>query len=159
MGFDSLSVANNDTVNGYIDTVYSSYVIQKTEGDCIEMMFGYVVVQERWYDAKPYSDIFSIKFVKIGNSSQTAPPEQFKLIRIKAMFQLIAENKSMRAVYVIFTLFLFFIEFLVVIIKLCSTNYINEDIEKARESLLRSKIKDTLEKVRYSMSLSNIFRQ
>lgn len=66
------------------------------------------------------------------------------LIRIRAMFDLIAKDKFMCGVYVLFTLFLFCLEFLVVLIKIGSKNSIDEDLEKAREQLLRAKTKKAL---------------
>ena len=66
------------------------------------------------------------------------------LIRIRAMFDLIAKDKFMCGVYVFFTLFLFCLEFLVVLIKIGSKNSIDEDLEKAREQLLRAKTKKAL---------------
>ena len=68
------------------------------------------------------------------------------LIRIRAMFELISEDKYMLGVYLLFTLFLFCLEFLVVLIKIGSKNSIDEDLEKARETLLRAKTKKTLER-------------
>lgn len=68
------------------------------------------------------------------------------LIRIRAMFDLISEDKFMLGVYILFTLFLFCLEFLVVLIKIVSKNSIDEDLEKARETLLRAKTKKTLER-------------
>lgn len=68
------------------------------------------------------------------------------LLRIRAMFELIAKDKFMFGVYILFTLFLFFLEFLVVIIKIGSKNSIDEDLEKAREKLLRSKTQKTLDR-------------
>ena len=54
------------------------------------------------------------------------------LVRIRAMFDLIAKDKFMLGVYILFTLFLFCLEFLVVLIKIGSKNSIDEDLEKAR---------------------------
>ena len=68
------------------------------------------------------------------------------LIRIRAMFDLIAKDKFMLGVYVLFTLFLFCLEFLVVLIKIGSKNSIDEDLEKAREILLRAKTKKTIDR-------------
>lgn len=68
------------------------------------------------------------------------------LIRIRAMFDLIAKDKFMLGVYLLFTLFLFCLEFLVVLIKIGSKNSIDEDLEKAREQLLRAKTKKTLDR-------------
>lgn len=68
------------------------------------------------------------------------------LIRIRAMFDLISEDKFMLGVYLLFTLFLFCLEFLVVLIKIGSKNSIDEDLEKARETLLRAKTKKTLDR-------------
>lgn len=68
------------------------------------------------------------------------------LVRIRAMFELIAKDKFMLGVYILFTLFLFCLEFLVVLIKIGSKNSIDEDLEKAREVLLRAKTKKTLDR-------------
>jgi hypothetical protein len=68
------------------------------------------------------------------------------LVRIRAMFDLISEDKFMLGVYLLFTLFLFCLEFLVVLIKIGSKNSIDEDLEKARETLLRAKTKKTLDR-------------
>lgn len=68
------------------------------------------------------------------------------LIRIRAMFDLISEDKFMLGVYLLFTLFLFCLEFLVVLIKIGSKNSIDEDLEKARETLLRAKTMKTLDR-------------
>jgi hypothetical protein len=68
------------------------------------------------------------------------------LIRIRAMFDLIAQDKYMMGVYILFTLFLFCLEFLVVLIKIGSKNSIDEDLEMAREALLRAKIQKTLDR-------------
>ena len=68
------------------------------------------------------------------------------LIRIRAMFDLIAKDKFMLGVYILFTLFLFCLEFLVVLIKIGSKNSIDEDLEKAREKLLRTKTQKTLDR-------------
>jgi len=66
------------------------------------------------------------------------------LLRIRAMFDLISNDKFMLGVYVLFTLFLFCLEFLVVLIKVGSKPSIDEDLEKAREQLLRVKTQKTL---------------
>lgn len=66
------------------------------------------------------------------------------LLRIRAMFDLIAKDRFMLGVYVLFTLFLFCLEFLVVLIKLNSKPSIDEELELAREDLLRAKTKKTL---------------
>ncbi len=68
------------------------------------------------------------------------------LIRIRAMFDLIAQDKFMMGVYILFTFFLFCLEFLVVLIKAGSKNSIDEDLEKAREALLRAKTQKTLDR-------------
>lgn len=67
------------------------------------------------------------------------------LLRIKAMFELIGEDIYMMLIYILFTSFLFLIEFLVVIIKLCSSKSIDEELEDARISLLKSKTQKTLQ--------------
>ncbi len=65
------------------------------------------------------------------------------LLRIKALFNLVASDYYMLAIYIIFTLFFFFLEFLVVILKMCSkeTNYerrvrLIEEIGEKRMTLL-----------------------
>jgi hypothetical protein len=68
------------------------------------------------------------------------------LVRIRAMFDLIAKDKFMLGVYILFTLFLFCLEFLVVLIKVGSKYSIDEELEKAREQLLRAKTKKTLDR-------------
>jgi hypothetical protein len=68
------------------------------------------------------------------------------LIRIRAMFELIAKDKFMCGVYILFTLFLFCLEFLVVLIKAGSKYSIDEELEQAREKLLRAKTKKTLDR-------------
>jgi hypothetical protein len=68
------------------------------------------------------------------------------LIRIRAMFDLINQDKFMKGIYILFTLFLFCLEFLVVLIKAGSKNSIDEDFEKARELLLRAKTQKTLDR-------------
>lgn len=68
------------------------------------------------------------------------------LVRIRAMFDLIAKDGFMLGVYILFTLFLFCLEFLVVLIKVGSKYSIDEELEKAREQLLRAKTKKTLDR-------------
>ena len=68
------------------------------------------------------------------------------LARIRAMFDLIAKDKFMLGVYILFTLFLFCLEFLVVLIKIGSKYSIDEELEKARENLLRAKTQKTLDR-------------
>lgn len=66
------------------------------------------------------------------------------LLRIRAMFDLIAKDNFMLGVYVLFTLFLFCLEFLVVLIKVGSKYSIDEEMEQAREKLLKTKTIKTL---------------
>ncbi len=68
------------------------------------------------------------------------------LLRIRAMFELLGKDTFMLIVYIMFTAFLFLIEFLVVIIKICSKNSIDEDLEYAREKLIRLKTKKALDR-------------
>ena len=68
------------------------------------------------------------------------------LVRIRAMFDLISKDKYMLAVYILFTSFLFCLEFLIVLIKIGSKKSIDEDLEDAREVLLRAKTKKTLDR-------------
>ena len=66
------------------------------------------------------------------------------LIRIRALFELISKDKFMMGVYILFTLLLFMIEFMVVIIKMGSKKSIDEEMEEARIELLRTKTRKTL---------------
>lgn len=68
------------------------------------------------------------------------------LIRIKAMFDLIASDIYMRGVYFLLTFILFCLEFLVVIIKMTSKLSIDEEMEIARDQLLRTNYQQVLEK-------------
>lgn len=67
------------------------------------------------------------------------------LLRIKALFDLIQQDYYMLAIYILFTAFIFFIEFLIVIIKLCSDKSIDEELEDARVALINYKAKRTLQ--------------
>ncbi len=66
------------------------------------------------------------------------------LLRIRAMFDLKSKDKIMLGVYILFIVLLFCIEFLVVLIKIASNHSVDEDLEKAREQLLRTKTQKTL---------------
>jgi hypothetical protein len=66
------------------------------------------------------------------------------LLRIKAMFELISTNRYMMVIYLLFTFFLFLLEFLVVIIKSTSKDSIDEELENARVELLRNKYQKTI---------------
>lgn len=68
------------------------------------------------------------------------------LMRIRAMIDLIAKDKSMLGVYILFTAFLFSLEILVVLIKIGSKYSVDEELEKAREQLLRMKTQKTLDR-------------
>jgi len=61
------------------------------------------------------------------------------LLRIRALFDLVTDNLIMLLVYAIFTFVLFCLEFIVVLVKLFSTESIDEKIEKERERLLMLK--------------------
>jgi hypothetical protein len=68
------------------------------------------------------------------------------LMRIRALFELIAADRIMLIVYILFTSFLFCLEFLVVLIKVFSNSSIDEDLEKEREKLLRAKTQKIIER-------------
>jgi hypothetical protein len=68
------------------------------------------------------------------------------LLRIRAMFDLVREDTVMLIVYILFTTLLFLLEFLVVIIKMCSKKSIDEELEVAREVLLREKTQKLLDR-------------
>ncbi len=63
--------------------------------------------------------------VEAGNTRSTTYNENALLIRIKALFKLVKEDSYMLTTYLLFTLLLFFFEFLVVVLKLTwkKTNY------------------------------------
>ena len=62
------------------------------------------------------------------------------LLRIKAMFELVSSNTFMLISYIVFTLLIFFLEFLVVMIKMCSYETIDEKLEKARDITMEEKM-------------------
>lgn len=106
--------------------------------------------QQKFDYQKENSKLDSLKssLVKsIADAKQKAEAdfnENALLMRIRAMFDLIATDMFMLAVYTLFTLFLFCLEFLVVLIKIGSKHSIDEELEKAREQLLAAKTKKTL---------------
>ncbi|WP_420378785.1 DUF4407 domain-containing protein [Gilvibacter sp.] len=59
------------------------------------------------------------------------------LIRIKALFDLVQTDPYMKWIYIIFTAFLFLLEFIVVIIKTTTKNSIDEDKELIQEEMRR----------------------
>lgn len=73
--------------------------------------------------------------------------ESALLLRIKAMFELISQNRYMAAVYILFSLLLFCLEFIVVLIKTSSKNSIDEDLEKEREKILRYRITNLINRI------------
>ena len=82
--------------------------------------------------------------------------EDALLIRIKALFKLVASDGYMLTVYVFFTLLMFFFEFLVVVLKLCweKTNYerkleMIEEIGKRRMEFLLKRDSPTLDAGNY----------
>ena len=68
------------------------------------------------------------------------------LIRIKAMALLISKDSTMLFVYILFSVFLFMLEFLVVIIKMFSKNSIDEELEIAREIMIRNRTQKILDR-------------
>ncbi len=72
--------------------------------------------------------------------------ESALLVRVKALFDLVSTDIFMAIIYGAFTLFLFCLEFLVVIIKTTSKKSIDEEIEEAREKLLRFKTNKIIER-------------
>lgn len=72
--------------------------------------------------------------------------ESALLARVKALFELVAKDVFMAIIYGVFTLFLFCLEFLVVIIKTTSKKSIDEELEHAREELLRYKTNKVIER-------------
>lgn len=73
--------------------------------------------------------------------------ESALLLRIKAMFELISQNGYMATIYILFTLLLFCLEFIVVLIKISSKNSIDEDLEKEREKIIRYRISNLLNRI------------
>ena len=82
-----------------------------------------------WVKLMTYKQQLDIEKEIIVNQAGTRSMNSFKgnalLIRIKALFRLVAEDGYMLFVYIFFTLLMFFFEFLVVILKLTwkKTNY------------------------------------
>jgi hypothetical protein len=68
------------------------------------------------------------------------------LTRIRALFDLVFKDRLMAIIYIAFTLFLFCLEFLVVIIKTSSKKSIDEELELAREMLVRLKTQKTIDR-------------
>lgn len=66
------------------------------------------------------------------------------LIRIRAMFDLIAKDKFMLSVYILFTLLLFAIEFIVVLIKVFSKESFDEKLERMRNEFNEVKAKQII---------------
>jgi len=125
---------------------------QKQVGDITILKMNIADKQETDYNSE------NSKLLALKTSMETAKEKAklkyeagFKgnalLVRIRAMFDLIAKDKFMLGVYILFTLFLFCLEFLVVLIKIGSKNSIDEDLEKAREMLLRTKTQKTLDRI------------
>lgn len=67
------------------------------------------------------------------------------LLRLKAMFELLQQDTSMLLIYLLFTAFLFCLEFIVVLIKSFSKVSVDEQLEAAAEQLLLFKARKTLE--------------
>lgn len=68
------------------------------------------------------------------------------LLRIKALFDLVREDIYMAIIYCVFTLILFFMEFMVVLAKLWSDKSIDEEIEEASIKLIQAKTQMTLQR-------------
>lgn len=86
------------------------------------------------------------KTTDAGKNRKATYHENALLIRIKALFSLIAEDRYMLIIYILFTLLLFFFEFLVVVLKLTwkKTHYelrmqMIEDIGRKRMEFLLQK--------------------
>lgn len=87
---------------------------------------------------------------KAKNEAKLKAEADFKtsalLMRIKALFDLVFKDWLMAIIYAAFTIFLFCLEFLVVIIKTSSKKSIDEELELAREVLVRLKIQKTIDR-------------
>jgi hypothetical protein len=70
--------------------------------------------------------------------------EEALLLRIEAMFDLIRTNSYMRIVYIVFTIVLVFLEVMVLTIKMCNKKSIDEELELAREELIRNRTQKAL---------------
>jgi hypothetical protein len=77
--------------------------------------------------------------IKAKSKAEINFKDKALLLRIRAMFDLVKEDVVMCMVYILFTIFLFLLEFLVVIIKIFSKKSIDEELEIARDILLREK--------------------
>lgn len=87
---------------------------------------------------------------KAKNKAKLKAEADFKtsalLARIKALFDLVFKDWLMAIIYIAFTIFLFCLEFLVVIIKTSSKKSIDEELELAREVLVRLKTQKTVDR-------------
>jgi len=119
---------------------------QKLVGKITQLKINVAEKQEADYNSENYklvtlkSDLDSSKVLAKAKAEADFIGNAL-LLRIRAMFDLLSEDGFMLAVYILFTTFLFCLEFLVVLIKIGSTNSVDEDIEKARDTLLREKAK------------------
>jgi hypothetical protein len=68
------------------------------------------------------------------------------LLRIRAMFEMVMSDPYMMAIYIILTLFLFCLEFLVVIVKMSSDESPDEKMELARDLIAMQQTQKILER-------------
>jgi hypothetical protein len=124
---------------------------QKLVGKIAVLKMNVANKHEREYDLAS-NQLATLKAKKdsLKNESKRKAESDFNgnalLLRIRAMFQLLGEDGYMLTVYVLFTCFLFCLEFLVVVIKMGTKNSVDEDMEKAREILIREKTRKILER-------------
>lgn len=80
-----------------------------------------------------------------GKEAGQAFKDNALLLRLRAMHALVKQDTYMLGLYVIFTAFLFFLEFIVVIIKTFSTKSIDEELEETKDALIRLKAQRALD--------------
>lgn len=80
-----------------------------------------------------------------GKEAGQAFKDNALLLRLRAMHDLVKQDTYMLGLYVIFTAFLFFLEFIVVIIKTFSTKSIDEELEETKDALIRLKSQRALD--------------
>lgn len=80
-----------------------------------------------------------------GREAGEAFRDNALLLRLRAMHDLVKQDSYMLGLYLLFTAFLFFLEFIVVIIKTFSTKSIDEKLEEKKDKLILLKAQRTLD--------------
>ena len=97
-------------------------------------------------------DLASLQMARdsVRNQAQLKAGHAFNdkglLIRMKALFDLIRHEPIILGVYILFTLLIFCLEFLVVLIKVYSKDSPDEELEKIRKQAMQIKVTSLLER-------------